>query len=222
MKKIALTVILSIGCQIAFANFNDEVNAYKVHEKSLIDQNSSKVSALASMSQANVKKNLSLLNQFMGQAQHSAGQTLNHGGKAANGAMLFISTSMPKPLIIQMSIQASKYNIPVIMRGLIDNSMPKTLQAILNIKVLAKKEHLKFSGISIDPVWFDQFDITAVPAFVVTQRPAGCISQKMCPNQPFDVIYGNQSIHDSLLEIAKQGSATPKTVAQTILRKGRV
>lgn len=222
MKKIALIMILAITAPLVFANFNDEVNRYKAHEKSLIDGQASQVSALANMSQANVKKNLALINQLMGRAQQSANQTLNHGGKAANGAMLFISTSMPKSLIIQMSIQASKYNIPVIMRGLIDNSMPKTLQAILNIKVLAKKEHLKFSGISIDPVWFDQFDITAVPAFVVTQRPAGCISQKMCPNQPFDVIYGNQSIHDSLIEIVQQGSPIPKGVALSILNKGHV
>ncbi|MDA7742522.1 type-F conjugative transfer system pilin assembly protein TrbC, partial [Francisellaceae bacterium] len=155
--------------------------------------------------------------------QHSYRTSHPHkGGKAADGAMLFISTSMPASLIIDMSKQAAKYNIPVILRGLIDNSMPKTLQAILNIKSVALKANIKFAGVSIDPVWFDQFDITAVPAFVVTKRPAGCIFQKTCKNQPYDVIYGNQSIHDSLEEISKQGTSAPKEVASTILKNGKL
>ena len=99
--------------------------------------------------------------------------------------------------------------------------MPKTLQAVLDVKMMAKKRNLTFSGIGIDPVWFTQFSITAVPALVVTHRPQHCIAEKTCPNQPYDVVYGNQSIHDSLVQIARDGSAIPKQVAAHLLRTGR-
>ncbi|MDA0910338.1 MAG: type-F conjugative transfer system pilin assembly protein TrbC [Proteobacteria bacterium] len=218
-----LMLLSILAINFSFANFNDEVNAYKQTEKTIFKDNAKAVDAINSMSQAQVSSNLDLVNNFIDQASGSARgiiqQKTGQGGKAADGAMLFISFSMPKSLIIQMSMQAAKYHIPVIIRGLVDNKMPKTLQYILDIQQLAKKENLKFSGVSIDPVWFDQFDITAVPALVVTQRPANCIYQKMCPNQPFDVVYGNQSIHDSLMDIADNGSAIPQKVAKAILAK---
>ncbi|APS84678.1 hypothetical protein AVM71_16360 (plasmid) [Piscirickettsia salmonis] len=139
LKKISYLLCFFVFNQCAFANFNDEVNDYKVHEKSLVAGQTSQVSSLANMSQENVKKSLAMINQLMGTAQDSAKKNLQQGGKAANGAMLFVSTSMPSQLIIAMAMQAAKYKIPVIMRGLVDNSMPKTLQEILNIKTQAKK-----------------------------------------------------------------------------------
>ena len=222
--KRYLSMALSVALiNLSFANFNDEVNAYKQTEKAVLGDNGKTVNSINRMSKAQVASNLDLVNNFINKASQSEKgiiqQKTGQGGKPADGAMLFISFSMPKSLIIQMSMQAAKYHIPVIIRGLIDNKMPKTLQQILNIQQLAKKEHLKFSGLSIDPVWFDQFDISAVPALVVTQRPANCIYQKMCPNQPFDVVYGNQSIHDSLMNIANNGSSIPKAVAKKLLAR---
>ena len=104
----------------------------------------------------------------------------------AEGAFLFVSLSMPKPLLLSMAEEASRYKIPLIIKGLENGNFNQTLQTIY---------HLKLNGVSINPLWFEQFKITAVPALVVTE------------NENFDVVYGNQSIQKSLQLIAERGNA---------------
>lgn len=216
LLKVSMISVLLSG--VSFANFNDEVTSYKHYEKGLIESQSQSVSAIkTSASVMNYHQFDQLINQGRNEVNQLAHQRSNQSIKQANGAILFVSFSMPKNLLVEMIDQANAYNIPVIIRGLVDNKVPKTLQAILDVKSKALKEHKHFSGIGIDPVWFEQFAITAVPALVVTQRPANCINQKICPNQPFDVVYGNQSIKTSLEAIAFKGSSIPSAIAKKIL-----
>ena len=115
IKKIALlSFLLSLSLPV-LANFNDEVNQYKGVEKQQVAGQQSTVTNFSKMSAADVTKSLALVNHFVHAGQHSLQQVNpRKGGKAANGAMLFISFSMPKPLIIQMAMQATRYHIPVI------------------------------------------------------------------------------------------------------------
>lgn len=219
MRRLSTLIITACLAITVWANFNDEVNTYKAHEKTLLAGQQNQVSKLGRLSQVQIQKNLALVNHFISQAHGSYKQNLHAGGKAADGAILFVSFSMPKALILQMASQAEQYHIPVMLRGMVANSVPKTLQAIMDLKSAAKKVHQHFSGVGIDPVWFEQFHITAVPALVVTRRPAGCVAEKYCANQPFDVVYGNQSIEDSLYEIAQKGSAIPRKVALELLEE---
>ena len=86
---------------------------------------------------------------------------------------------------------------------------------------LAKKNHLNFKGVSIDPLWFEQFNISAVPALVVSARPANCEPQSLCANQAFDVVYGNASLKNSLELVAEKGE-TASLLAKSILENGHV
>ena len=214
MYQKIISLFLMSFC--VFANVNTDVVQLNREAKSQIETNRQQVNHMDQMSQHQLDQNLSLVNSFLSKARSSEPQN-RHGGQPADGAMLFISTSMPKSLIIQMTEQASYYHIPVVIRGLIDNDMKKTLQAILDIKTTANKHHQPFTGISIDPVWFEQFNITAVPAFVISKRPANCQTQHTCSNEKYDVIYGNQSIKDSIQEIATDGSIEIKPIAQSLL-----
>lgn len=219
MKKVLLAAALILTSSASFANFNDEVNDYKHIEHGLLASQGAQVSAMAKLSQANASKNNKLAAHFLHLARDSFNGALPHGGKVADGAILFVSFSMPASLIIDMANQAQSLGIAVIIRGLVDNKMPQTLQRIMDLKRLAKSMHKPFSGIGIDPVWFEQFHITAVPALVVTRRPAGCIAQSYCKDQPFDVVYGNAPISESLKEIASRGSKVPAGVAKRILKR---
>lgn len=210
---------------LTFANFNDDVTAYKHYEQRLFKQQSPTIQQMKAASQQTSYTHHDFVANFIQHASEPVEGILHtkqgQGGEVANGAMLFISFSMPKSLILEMSHQAAVYHIPVIIRGLVNNDMRKTFQKVLDLQSYANTKHETFDGIKIDPVWFEQFSIDAVPALVVTQRPQGCKFQQMCPNQPFDVVYGNQSIKDSLMDIANNGTKIPKTVAQGILKQGK-
>ena len=133
-------------------------------------------------------------------------QAQNKNVKKADGAILFISFSMPNDLIIELASQAKKYHIPVVVRGLVQNDFKKTLAKIYQVKTKSKQRGSEITGVSIDPVWFEQFNIKKVPALVVTRRNPECQLQKICSNQSYDVVYGNAPIKNSLQLIADSSS----------------
>lgn len=143
------------------------------------------------------------------------------GGKPADGAILFISFSMPEDTILALASEAQSYGIPVVLKGLLDGDFQKTLQKIMQLHEKAKKMGGSFSGFSIDPIWFEQFEINTVPALVVTRRPSWCLYQKACASQPYDMVLGNVHIKKSLGVIAEQGESVPE-VARMILENHHV
>ncbi|STX81263.1 putative conjugative transfer protein TrbC [Legionella busanensis] len=153
--------------------------------------------------------------------RNSKNSASRQGGKPAEGAILFISFSMPEETILALADEARSYGIPVVIKGLIDSDFKKTLEKIMALHEKAKETGRSFSGFSIDPVWFEQFEINTVPALVVTRRPSWCLYQKACPNQPFDMVLGNAYIRKSLKVIADKGEQVPE-VARMILEKHHV
>ena len=143
------------------------------------------------------------------------------GPQAAPDAILFVSFSMPESLLLSLSDQAAQFNIPVVIKGLVNNDFKQTVATFSRLSHEAKKQHLNFKGVSIDPVWFTQFNITAVPALVVSYRPASCDTASICVNQPFDVVYGNAQLKKGLEIIAERGESA-SLVAKKILEQGHV
>lgn len=216
LQRALLLCVIVPG--IAVANINTDSRTLSQDAKQQIGTQKTAIAAFSTLSRQSVQHNLTLVNHIVQRASQGLTHRLPHaGGKAADGVILFISFSMPDALILQMSQQAAAFHASVVIRGLVKNSFPKTLQRILSLKLQAKKAHSAFAGVGIDPVWFSQFNITAVPALVVTHRPAHCVSEHQCPDQPYDVIYGNQAIADSLHEMARSGSAPIRPIAQRLL-----
>lgn len=91
-----------------------------------------------------------------------------------NNAMLFVSLGMPKLVLRQYLVQSKEYGIPIVIRGLIDNSTPKTMSRLYEILHPKNKAPIK-AGIEIDPTWFKQFDIKVVPALVLNKNGQSCI-----------------------------------------------
>lgn len=138
----------------------------------------------------------------------------------AEGAIVFVSFSMPESLLIELSEQAHAYGIPVVVRGLVHNDFKQTLTKLNVLYRYATNNQKSFYGLSIDPLWFEQFDIQAVPALIVTKRPEDCLTQSICPNQPYVLIYGITSIQHAL-EVIRDKSQPFKGVAEQLLNKGR-
>lgn len=217
LKHLTLITALSL-CWSVFANTNDDINAIRaegVIQTSLVPR--ATIETLKKNSAYNQSQ--SFLDEFMQHAR--ASQPAKKQIQAANGAILFVSFSMPEQLLFSLADEAAQFDIPVVMNGLVDGDFKKTIEMFARLNNEAKKQHLNFKGISIDPIWFQQFQIKSVPALVVTTRPANCTRQTVCASQTFDLVYGNASIKKGLELIAEKGDAAPK-LARTILERGHV
>ncbi|WP_290604097.1 type-F conjugative transfer system pilin assembly protein TrbC [Arsenophonus sp. ENCA] len=100
----------------------------------------------------------------------------------------FLSSSIPEKTLVPLLKSAQMKQIPVYFNGLIDNSMEKTARYLLN---LIKKYQV--SGIQIDPLRFDYYGITQVPALV-----------KRC-GKTFDIVYGSVALEEGLTQISRHG-----------------
>lgn len=114
---------------------------------------------------------------------------------------VFVSFSMPKASLQALEQQVNLVGGQLVIRGLIDNSLKKTADAVSQILVNGR------GGLSIDPPAFQQYHITKVPAFVVTKGQ---------DESDFDVVYGNVTLEAALTELANKGNAA-SDVAQSYL-----
>jgi conjugal transfer pilus assembly protein TrbC len=105
-------------------------------------------------------------------------------------AYVFVSFSMPEPLMSETLTESARLHIPALLNGLIDNSMPQTVKKIQILSTLVPNLDLQ-----IDPTAFERFGITQVPALVVEQGGA------------FDVLYGNLTLKEGLRRLAHEGES---------------
>jgi conjugal transfer pilus assembly protein TrbC len=141
---------------------------------------------------------------------HPANMTPLNGPLQETGEVfVFVSSSMPHASLVQWFSQANQLGAALVLRGLVNNSLPDTkawLKQLLNDQ----------GGIEINPVAFEVYGITEVPAVVVTSGPITCSSD--CSASPFDVVTGNSSLFEALKAIVKQGEVG-KTIAQERLAR---
>lgn len=125
-------------------------------------------------------------------------------GRSVEGtkAMVFVSFSMPELSLKQIIHDAAQYQVPIVIRGLYQNSFRKTVEKMFTLV----KENKK-GGIAINPKWFKEYEIKAVPAVVVAKE-----------HGVKDVVYGNIPLKKALLLIADRGELSD--VAQSILDRG--
>lgn len=124
---------------------------------------------------------------------------------------VFVSLSMPEQSLKQYAIAAKKAGASLVLRGLVDNSMKKTVQRLqgliqeINVTVL------------IDPTLYRLFKIDKVPAVVVL--PPHEIRFTNDEMRAHDVIYGQTTLNYALQQIAEKGEAA--STAQEALKRLR-
>ncbi|STX84873.1 type-F conjugative transfer system pilin assembly protein TrbC [Legionella donaldsonii] len=214
MKKILLSSLLCLA-SFAHANQNDELQIWQQQGALLKKSVSTETlkTLRANADEALVQSKASLLPLIKANRPRLRGQ-------AADGAILFVSFSMPKPLLLALADEAAQYHIPVVIKGLVQGDFNQTITTFAALEGEARQRHQRFTGLALDPLWFEQFNITQVPALVITQRLASCEPQTICPNQPFDVVHGNISIEKGLELLSEKGEL--KQLAKTIREQGHV
>ena len=219
MRRSAL-IWLMFWTVVSLANTNDDIATYLSQSKRQTSAiPSSTMDVLKIKSSQTQSEHKTLIDTLMQSTKE--GMQGKQKPQGAEGAILFVSFSMPDSLLFALADEAAQFHIPVVINGLVKGDFKKTMETFKRLNDEAQKQHLNFKGVSIDPVWFSQFDITSVPALVVTELPKTCAQGKTCTNQPFDVVYGNASIKKGLELIAQKGDAAPQ-LARTILENGHV
>lgn len=118
------------------------------------------------------------------------------------GLVLFVSLTMPEATLHRMIDQSVRYKVPLVIQGLTDGSMKKTVAKITQL--LAKRE----GDLQVDPRLFDRFNINRVPALVLIN-----------PEGQWVTAYGDVSIEFALQTIERQHPALAP-FARTWLAKG--
>jgi conjugal transfer pilus assembly protein TrbC len=131
----------------------------------------------------------------------------------------FASTSMPPASLRQMLDDVSHAGGVVVLRGLPNNSA-KALTAAL-AKVAREGEQLE--NVGIDPRLFRAFDVTAVPAYVVTTSDFDLCDGFDCRTDvpPHDRMTGNVTVEHVLGTFAGGGGPGARIAAQHLARLER-
>ena len=103
---------------------------------------------------------------------------------------VMVSFSMPEMLLEATLKDSAAHQIPTVLNGLHEDSMPKTLKKIYRLS-----QQIPNLILQIDPTAFERFSVRKVPAFVLES------------NGRFDVVYGNIMVERAFDEIRRLGDA---------------
>ena len=110
------------------------------------------------------------------------------GAKPVPQALYFVSFSIPQTGLKRLILDADRFGIPATLRGMINNDMRQTANAVLQLVNEDQR-----GGVQIDPQAFRRYGINAVPALVVT-----------C-GETYDRIAGNLALQQALTKVAESG-----------------
>jgi conjugal transfer pilus assembly protein TrbC len=131
---------------------------------------------------------------------------------------LFLSFSMPEQVLHTAMVEAKRFDVPIIMRGFVNNSVFDTQTAIQRVF----KDDAESIGYGIDPTMFTRFNVNAVPQIVVVTDHLDVCETQGCELDvppPHDKIAGNIPIEAALEIVARGGEASE--VAAKLLEEKR-
>ena len=108
--------------------------------------------------------------------------------KPSEGALYFVSFSIPEEGLKRMLHETRQYGIPATLRGLVNNDMKTTTDAVLQLV----KDGVT-DGVQIDPTLYTQYGIRSVPSLVVRCQVG------------YDVVRGNIHVKQALEKVAQTG-----------------
>ncbi len=184
--KLLLTTTSIIVAITAYGLNNDQNSDIKAIEKIAISNSEKYMDYVVGRSDEMSKSSLNQarnINKFLTKEKSKLNLAISQTKpKTTSDILVFVSFSMPKSALVGILKQSQKYNAEIILRGLKENSLPKTVAEISNLI----KESKVQAGFQIDPNLFDEYKIEKVPAIVKSN------------GDNFDVVYGLANIEDAL------------------------
>ena len=171
------------------------------------------VSSLPAIDISELKPHKINIEDLIKQNQVNMAKSENKGDIA-----LFLSfKGMERDDILLYCRQASKYNIPIVLRGFINNSFKETMAYVKTLREL-----FPTVTIIIDPPAYDKYNITAVPALIVSKLPANPVRDGCNSPGDYAKVSGMVSIQ-AMLDYVRLESKNPalSQIAQNKLNEVR-
>jgi conjugal transfer pilus assembly protein TrbC len=138
----------------------------------------------------------------------------NPSGQMPKGMLyIFVSFSLGEKALLNLAQEAKPYGATFVLRGFVDGSYAKTVQALQNISIKTGQ------GFIIDPELFSLFAVTAVPTYVLA-KPFQLQAQMRTQSPLHDRLQGHVSVLYALETFAQSGDLRDE--AQALLNKRRV
>jgi len=184
------------------------------HGVSMANENLNWATDLSQSSTAMVWQNLKEI--FVKQEKLELGSEFSAGdvttSKQVGGLYIFVSTSMPKPLLKAYAQEAKKYGGVLVFKGLPGGSFKElaVLVSELTIDPAGTKDTNNSPGFQIDDEAFDRFEVSAAPTIILST------TSEYLPNQTSAVIYdkitGNVGIKYALEQFSSSGSLATQSL----------
>ncbi|RZQ33252.1 type-F conjugative transfer system pilin assembly protein TrbC [Vibrio vulnificus] len=144
-----------------------------------------------------------LIAQYKNPYQEKADPT---GGKKLSTLMVFVSSSMPESMLIEMATQTQKAGGHMMLNGFIGGKLSSTISFMMNV--------FQETGviIDIDPNMFELFKVTSVPQIIVTSEPLKPCSPDQAECEyvlpTHDRMRGNVTLYYALEQFSWNGQAS--------------
>ena len=119
------------------------------------------------------------------------------------GLYIFVSTSMPKPLLKSYLQEANKYGGVLVLKGLPQGSFKELTKFVIDLTGNNGNLQDIAANIQIDDEAYERFKVVSVPTIVLS------VDSEYHPNQTailkFDKMVGNVGVNYSLEEFSKSG-----------------
>lgn len=143
--------------------------------------------------------------------QYSA-QTNAVNAQENNNLLVFVSFSLPEPILKRLADQVAQAKGVMVLRGFKEGSLKKTVQAI-------ERMGLTQGNIKIYPQAFTQYRIAAVPSFVLAKSQGQPLDQEGCAlPEDYVSVSGDTSLAFALETIERQASAFASQAAMYLTR----
>lgn len=120
-----------------------------------------------------------------------------------SGLYIFVSTSMPKPLLKSYLSEANKYGGVLVLKGLPQGSFKELTKFVTDLTGKGGDSQDIAANIQIDDEAYEKFKVVSVPAIVLSA------DSEYHPNQTaifkFDKMVGNVGVKYSLEEFSRSG-----------------
>lgn len=140
------------------------------------------------------------------------------GPAEESGLFIMVSFSMPRESIERLASQANKAGATLVLRGMVDDSLPKTAETVADF--LKRYPGAQFQ---IDPTVFRRFAVAQVPAFVISAQPpdANTCGKGCDPRNTFSSVAGDVTLDYALEYLAMQRDERFAALAESRLKRLR-
>lgn len=127
--------------------------------------------------------------------------------------LVFISFSVPEESLRALLRDAVRTGSPLVLRGMVDNSMKRTMERIGELLGNGKSDKDVVDGpapsLAVDPTLFERFAVDKVPTFVLPLETAAPCTPSDCPVPDHLKLAGDVSLAYALDVMARGAAGTP-------------